>query len=237
MKNSFFITTILFSLMVGCSDRVDTDVIEQVPDDIIPTKTCPTLYARILELFPEFQNNESKQSVLFSDTVQKNVTLTRDTEVYVTFISEGASLHNTFGWYSYNALTPPQDKKDIELHVLFPDVFNQILNRGDRLKLGNGAFKQGTVIGFFLIIGGWQSGAIDFTKVTHYTDYSFNGEKQQQHILFEEKTCGDIVLAFEDNPLNQPNCDRDFNDIIFTVSDNNADLKNTSFGQSRLVKW
>jgi len=235
MKSRLFLVLILFSFIVSC-EKIEP-VIDQVPDNIIPTKTCPTLYSRILELFPEFRNNEVKQAVLFTDTVQKSVVLTRDTEVYLTFISEGAGLRNTLGWYAYDSLTEPQNSKDFVSHVLFPNVSHNVLTVGDRLQLGDKKFKKGTVIGFFLIVGGWNSGTIDYSKRTHFTNYSLNLDRAQQHILFEEKTCGDIVLAFEDLPVNDPTCDRDFNDIIFTISDNNSNLKNSSFQQSRLVKW
>jgi hypothetical protein len=236
MKTKILFILILLSFMVSCDNAIEPKI-DQIPDNIIPTKTCSTLYSRILELFPEFRNNEMKQAILFTDTVRKNVIITRDTEVYLTFISEGAGLRNTFGWYSYEGLTPPQSSKDFEWHVLFPNVSDNILKAGDRLKLSDVKFKKGTTIGFFLIVGGWQSGTIDYNKPTLFTNYSLNAEQFQQHILFEEKTCGDIVLAFEDLPVNDPTCDRDFNDIIFTISDNNSNLKNSSFEQGQLVKW
>jgi hypothetical protein len=236
MKSSIFlILTLLFTVPFGCEDI--EPAIDQVPDNIIPTKTCPTLYSRIFELFPESGNNELRQAVLFSDSVTKNVLLTSDTEVYITFLSEGASLRNTFGWYAYDSLTPPQSPRDFEWHVLFPNVSDNVLTVGDRLQLSDKKFKKGTVIGFFLIVGGWRSGTIDYSKPTHFTNYTLNADRTQQHTLFEEKTCGDIVLAFEDLSVNDPTCDRDFNDIIFTISDNNSNLKNSSFDQRRLVKW
>lgn len=223
--------------MVSCDETVEPlNKLSQVPENIIPTKTCPTLYSRIFELLPEFQNNELRQQILFSDSAQKNITLSTDSEVYVTFVSEGASFHNTFGWYSYSSSTPPQSSRDFEWHILFPDVFDGILTSGDRLKLGNGKFKAGTVIGFFLIVDGWKQGTIDYSKVTHFTNYSLNVDQRQQHILFEEKTCGDIVLAFEDMPLNKVSSDHDFNDLIFTISDNNSNLMNSSFKKTNLVK-
>jgi hypothetical protein len=223
--------------MVSCDEAEEPpNQLSQVPENIIPTKTCPTLYSRIFEILPEFQNNEVRQQILFSDTVQKNVTLIVESEVYLTFISEGASFHNTLGWYSYDSTTPPQSSRDFAWHILFPDVFDGILTSGDRLKLGDGKFKAGTVIGFFLIVNGWKQGTIDYTKVTHFTNYSLNVDQRQQHILFEEKTCGDIILAFEDMPLSNINADRDFNDVIFTIADNNSNLMNSSFKRTNLVK-
>ncbi len=233
MKVRIASALILFSLVTGCDEKI---LIDEIPDEIIPTKPCTTLYSRFNSLFPEFVNNEARQHVLFSDSVQKNVILTRDTDVYLTFISEGATLQNTFGWYTYNSLETPLNSNDVEWNILFPNVSNKILAAGDRLKLSDQQFKKGTVIGFFLITDGWQNGTIDYSKVTLFSTSSMNVDQLQQHMLFVEKSCGDLVLAFEDVPVNQSDCDHDFNDIIFTISDNNTNLENTSFEQSHIAK-
>ncbi len=64
------------------------------------------------------------------------------------------------------------------------------------------------------------------------TDYRFNSSGQQ-HIFFKQKDCGDYVLAFEDQPIND-NADQDFNDMIFTVSDNRDNNETTSFRRQEL---
>jgi len=232
MKTTLFPATLLVFVMLSC--RYD-EGIRQVPDEIIKSVPCPTLYARILELFPEHTKNS--KSVLFSDTVQKRVVLTKESEVFVTYISEGAGFRNTFGWYSYNKATPPTSTSQLELHVLFPDVSDTVLDPGNRLKLGENKFAAGTVIGFFLIVGGWNDGTIDYNKPKIYTDQNFNPDQKQQHILFEEKTCGDIVLAFEDLAFDASTSDQDFNDILFTVSDNNSDKVNTAFEHKSIASW
>jgi hypothetical protein len=210
--------------------------IEQRPPDIIQTVPCPTLYSRILELFPEHTHNDKE--VLFSDSIQKKVVLTKSSHVYVTYISEGAGFRNSFGWYAYHKDSPPASPDQITLNVLFPDVSDIILNTGDRLLLQDEPFAEGTVIGFFLIVGGWSEGTVDYSKQKVYTDYQFNVSQTQQHILFEEQTCGDIVLAFEDGGNGDPTTnDQDFNDILFTVSDNNSDLVNTAFEHETIASW
>lgn len=223
---------LIFAVAVSCHrDDPETD---QVPDNIIDTEPCPTLYARILELFPE--NILISQNALFSDTVQKRVELTKESEVYVTYLAEGAGFRNSVAWYSYSIFSPPTAGSQLDLHVLFPDVSSDILTPGNRLKLQDEPFPQGTVIGFVLIINGWQ-GKVDFDKMKLYTDYEFNPNKRQQHILFEEKTCGELVLAFEDNISISDTADADFNDIIFTISDNNTHKLNTAFKADAIVSW
>lgn len=226
--------SILLILAISSCDLLDEPDDGQVPEDIIDTEPCPTLYARILELFPE--NILISQNALFSDTVQKQVELIKDSEVYVTYLAEGAGYRNSVAWYSYSVFSPPTAGSQLELHVLFPDVSSDILTSGSRLKLQDDPFPSGTIIGFVLIINGWQ-GKVDFDKMKLYTDQAFNPNKRQQHILFEEKTCGELVLAFEDNISLSDTSDADFNDIIFTVSDNNSHQVNSAFKSDKILSW
>jgi hypothetical protein len=230
MKNKTLWSLFLALSIVGCQDNK----LDERPDNIIDTIPCPTLYSRILELFPE--NVEITEKVLFSDSAQKKVVLTAPSEVYVTYLAEGAGYRNSVAWYSYNKSSPPSSANDIKLNVLFPDVSSDILHPGDRLKLQDDKFPAGTVIGFVLIINGWQ-GKVDFDKMKLYTDYQFNPNQRQQHILFQEKTCGALVLAFEDNTEVNDEQDADYNDIIFTIEDNNTSLENTAFDETGLVSW
>ena len=94
-------------------------------------------------------------------------------------------------------------------------------NQGDRVKLQGSPFPANTIIGFYLVADGWKNGICVDGKYTHFTLPQFNINNYQQHTLFMEETCGDIVMTFEDITVDKS--DKDFNDIIFTVSDNNTD--------------
>jgi hypothetical protein len=222
---------LMLLLLEGCRHNLPID---EVPDDVIATIPCPTLYDRILELFPE--HISVSDSVLFGSEVQKQIVITKETELYATYLSEGAGYRNTFGWYAYDKNSPPSSASELTLHVLFPDVSRYTLQPGYRLKLGEGTFQAGTVVGFFLIVGGWNDGTINYDQPKVYTDFQFNPEGLQQHVLFKEQNCGDIVLAFEDLPIDGIS-DGDFNDILFTVSDNNSDKVNTAFETNNVVTW
>jgi hypothetical protein len=231
MKIKLLISFGLIILLGACRHNLPID---QVPPEVIQSVPCPTLYDRIFELFPE--HVKVQHSELFGANVQKQIVLTKESELYVTYLSEGAGYRNTFGWYSYDKNSPPSSASNLQLNVLFPDVSRFVLQPGYRLKIGDGTFKAGTVVGFFLIVGGWQEGFIEYDRPKVYTDFKFNPDGKQQHILFQEKTCGDIVLAFEDLPLDGVS-DGDFNDILFTVSDNNSDKVNTAFETSNIIAW
>jgi hypothetical protein len=231
MKTNVALSLVVLLALLGCRHNLPID---QVPDDVIASIPCPTLYSRILELFPEHVRVKDEQ--LFRADVQKQIVLIKETELYVTYLSEGAGYRNTFGWYAYDKNSPPSSASDLTLNILFPDVSRFVLTPGNRLKIGDGTFKTGTVVGFFLIIDGWEEGFINYDKAKVYTDFSFNPDGVQQHVLFQEKTCGDIVLAFEDLPLDGVS-DRDFNDMLFTVSDNNSEKVNTAFDSKTIVAW
>jgi hypothetical protein len=232
MKNKFLSSLFLIILLAACH-RDDTLKGER-PENIIDTDPCPTLYARILELFPE--NIAINKLGLFADSTEKKVELIKDSEVYVTYLAENAGYRNSLAWYSYDKNLPPTSASQLDLHVLFPDVSSDILTPGNRLKLQDDPFTAGTIIGFVLIINGWQ-GKVDFDKTKLYTDYQFNSNNRQQHILFMEKTCQELVLAFEDNTTVSDSSDADYNDIIFTVEDNNVHKLNTAFNSNGLASW
>jgi hypothetical protein len=238
MKAYALLLLLSLFFLIQCRDDEDektTEAFEEVPEAIIPSKPCSTLYKGIMDMFGEHKRNDEKYQSLFSASAERRIVLTKESEVYVSFISEGAGWENTFGYYIYNQNDPPGSSKDIDKIVVFPHVSDQVLTQGDMLKLGEGKFPAGTVIGFFLIMRGWESGVVNYTKGTHYTDLNLNKNSYQQHILFKEGDCGDIVLAFEDRTLDFADCDFDYNDVILTVADNPNQLETTSFALENVI--
>jgi hypothetical protein len=206
--------------------------LKEKPDNIISTPPPTELLQKIMDQFPENKNNKAKQAALFGN-VQKRVILTKESEVFVRFISEGAGYENTFGYYTYDSAAKPSQASSLELHVLFPTVSDRILKQGDMLQVGTGTFPAGTVVGFFLIIRGWENLEVHYDRPTFYTDYQFNPSGMQQHILFKQKELGDLVLAFEDQTLTEVS-DQDFNDILFTVTDNKENKEVTNFDMRKI---
>jgi hypothetical protein len=234
------IIVILLVLLFGCNNdevkKRGKEAHDEVPDEIVPSKPCTTLYKSIMDMFFEHVNNQEKYPSLFASTAKKNIVLTKESEVYVTFISEGAGYENSLGYYTYDASKGPGSNSDLELHILFPHISQTVLTKGDMIQVGTGKFPKGTAIGFFLVIRGWENGYVNYDKTIHYTDYDFNIGHHQQHILFKEGTCGDVVMAFEDKPL-ESGSDYDFNDVIFTIQDNKDQLETVSFDLDNMVQF
>lgn len=212
---------------------------EGVPDDIIETKPCETLVDNIIAMFPAGKDNRTANSDLFSDENNLILKLTKESPVYLTFVDEGAGWKNSLAYYTYDAENPPANADELELHMLFPNASKEGsgggLKAGDRVQLGDAPFAQNTVIGFCLIAQGWKNGATVEGVYRHYTNIAWNKDATQQHVLFKESNCKDIVLCFEDIQL--PGGDKDFNDIIFTVNDNEEDANiATAFDMTNIVE-
>lgn len=225
-----------FVLIIVSCKKDKEDPIPEVPEEIIRTIANPILYPRVEQLFPSDQQAVVSLPFLFSDTVQKRIVLTRESKVFLTFIAEKAVYKNSVGWYSYKLGSEPKNVKDIQKHLLFPNVSAKgeggELLQGDMLQLGDTTFAKNTVIGFFIVLKGWQNGSINWGSTTHYTDQSLNDGAKQQHVLFKEKDSEDIVLGFEDTPFEI--ADKDFNDLIFKISDNKDNYKSISFDMKKL---
>jgi hypothetical protein len=207
------------------------DIDNGIPDEIIPTEPCATLHESIKLMFPESQNAMNIHPYLFQENAGRNVITAEETNLYITFVWEGAGWKNTFGYYAYPVDNPPASIEELEKMVVFPNVSmvgeGGGLEPGDMVQLGTGPFPANTVIGFYLVAQGWANGQMVNGVYTHYTDIEFNPNGIQQHLLFIENGCQDLVLTFEDIRL--PQGDKDYNDIILVIKDNPDQLPNTRF--------
>ncbi len=233
---TWLLIPMLFLFLIGC----EKDNIDEIPPGISILKPVENLVDSLLLVLPESRNFLLSSPELFSDTIQKNIVLIKESNVYVTFVNELTGNLNSLCWYAYNNTQPPTESVAITNRVLFPNISKKgeggLLESGYTLQLGTEKFPAGTVIGFSLVVNGWKGGSIDFSGTIHYTNYNFNIGGQQQHVLFKNEYSHYIIIGYEDGTIaNNPNCDKDFNDILFSVSDNLDGLEATSFDLSRIV--
>jgi hypothetical protein len=227
---TLYLISIIFLLFWGCKK----DLIEQLPSDISKLIPVDHVVDSLNYVFSENGNALLESPYLFSDTIQKNIVLIKESNVYVTFIDEGTDKKNTLCWYSYNISQPPVNVSDIRGHILFPNISKigegGLLELGYTVQLGTNKFPAGTVIGFYLIAGGWNDGTINYEANTIYTDYKFNVGGEQLHILFKNLYSHYLIMGFEDNLIGT----HDFNDVLFEVSDNNSGYESTAFDLSKV---
>lgn len=208
---------------------------EGIPDDVITTKPCETLVSNIRAM----TLNPTASPELFNDYNNLTLKLIKESPVYLTFVDEAGLWKNSLTYYTYNSENPPENANEVELHMLFPNASKEGagggLKAGDRVQLGDSSFPENTVIGFCLIAKGWKNGNTVDGIYRHFTNVEWNTDGQQQHVLFKEQNCKDIVLSFEDMRL--PGGDKDFDDIIFTVNDNEDDASvATAFDLTNIVE-
>jgi LruC domain-containing protein len=162
-----------------------------------------------------------------SSTAMPDLNITATSDVWITFVSEGAGLLNSLGYYTYPTNSPPTNASDIsKINVIFPNSSAVGsaggLNSGDKVNLGR--FSAGTSIGFVLLQNAWSttSGVLTNT-VKFYSNPKFNPETtsatQKHTVTLYDDVHKLFVLGFED--LNrQTESDNDFNDLVVYATSN-----------------
>jgi hypothetical protein len=166
---------------------------------------------------------------LLANNQLADIQLDRRSDVYITFVSQGSiALRNTLSFYTYPTNSPPTTKDDIKLITcIFPNAgFETPLIPGDKVKIGR--FNAGISIGFVLLRDSWKlpNHVIDSTVTHFYSTNALNPESDpllKKHVVLvsfapEKK----VLVGFEDVDRSSPNCDHDFNDVVFyaTVTPN-----------------
>ncbi|MEQ6125036.1 DUF4114 domain-containing protein [Pseudotenacibaculum sp. MALMAid0570] len=205
------------------NDKGKPDGMEE--DITVCSTLLPNIYANVL---PEQQNAMELHPEFFENPV-KNITVTEETELYLTFIDEGAGYKNVLGYYTYQEGNVPTSEEQLDKIVIFPNASAQ--GSGGELVRGNtmrllGTFEPGTVIGFFVIANGWRNGQITDGYYSQHTNIDYNLSGRQQSLIFYDATCNSTVIAFED--ITVPNGDNDFNDAIFQITSSNPNALDTS---------
>ena len=192
-------------------------------------EVCSELLLNIYNYaLPENQNAMVAHPEFFENEVT-DIQVIEETELYLTFIDEGAGYKNVLGYYTYEAGNMPASADELDKIVIFPNASAQ--GSGGQLVPGNtmrllGIFEPGTVVGFFLIANGWVNGSITDGYYSQHTDIDYNLSERQQSIIFFDPICNSTVIAFED--ISVPNGDNDFNDAIFEITASNPNALDTS---------
>jgi hypothetical protein len=184
--------------------------------DVITTD----LNSFINNILPERSDLFSSHPELLSSRVSADIAITQTSDVYITYISQGAGMTNTVGFYTYPTNTPPLKTTDIKtITYIFPNAgYGSTLESGDKVKIGR--FKQGTSIGFVLLQSGWNSTTRQLeNKVVHfYSTDILNPEpdpglkKHAVSITYAPEN--KVLIGFEDLDRTRGDCDHDFNDVL-----------------------
>ncbi len=162
-----------------------------------------------------------------SNTAERNIKISAISDVWITFVHEGAGFRNTLFYYVYNVNNPPTTRNDIDsLIVVFPNASyagsGGNLISGDKVLIGR--FGADTVIGFAISADGYrssgiQNGTLYFSDKTLNTNES-NAAKKEHSVLFFDNSTDRFLLAFEDLNRTSGSSDEDFNDVVFFAKAN-----------------
>jgi LruC domain-containing protein len=194
------------------------------------------LITYIGESLPEQQNVAVHHPSYISDNATQHLNITKTSDVWITFVSEGAFFTNTVGWYVYNTNNPPNNVNQIgDVKILFPNASGAgssgTMQSGDRVKLGT--FTAGKSIGFVLLQNAWKQNlntyATNGTKF--FSDSRFNPEGtnalKRHTVLLNFAQENLFVIGFEDTRRDAQAVDNDFNDLILYATSTPVDAIST----------
>jgi LruC domain-containing protein len=228
--------------MLGNFDSLGLPAFFDTPDVV-----SSSLVSAISGELPEGVNEVTAKPSLFSNPNAANLATTAKCQIWVTFISEGAAYQSTLGYFYYPTGSTPAAASAISKEiVVFPNASDLKgtmggageLVQGDRVRLGyyNGTqwtdtFPAGITVSWFLMANRYVAGVANAGigakgGYTFYSIPSFNPGGYQQNLMLFDPAVSKIVLTFEDQPLSGSS-DRDFNDVVFSVSANPISAVNT----------
>ena len=221
MNKSLLITVIALLMMtIQAQDWNHQGVPNQLVDDV---PVSSSLLHDIGVALPEGRPVPQYHAEYLNESNQKNIILTEEAEVFITFVHEGAGFRNSFGYFTYTADTIPQSPSDVTHIPIFANA--SYLGSGGGLRTGNtvslGTHPAGTHIGFWVKSNAWNNntktignGIWSLYSLNHLNPEQSATDRQHIASLWhseEEK----LVLGFEDIQREVSWCDQDFNDCIF----------------------
>lgn len=176
---------------------------------------------------PEYKNEVAAHPDWFLASNTNNIDVLVQSDIYITYITEGAGWMNSLGYFTFNTNSPPASAAAIDtVHVIFPNVSNVGsgggLNPGNKIFLGR--FQAGTSIGFALVPQGWNGKGTYVGSNTNvwYSIPSFNTidpQMMKHFLLFRDPSRQQVLFTLEDQGLYQGS-DRDCNDNVFYLTIN-----------------
>lgn len=193
------------------------------PGDVISAK----LLANINESLPESKTVPSLHPEYLKGKTNTDIIKTAD--VWVTFVSEGASFLNSLGYYTYPTNNPPKTADDIaNIKLVFPNAsFSGSgggMHSGDKVLLGR--FEPGTSIGYVIFQNAWDSKnqVVKTGATKYYSDDQINNEKdpyKRHTVLLYDDASKLFLVGFEDKQRDvAKSSDEDFNDLLFYITAN-----------------
>lgn len=162
-----------------------------------------------------------------ASTVASTLNIVATSDVWITFVAEGAGNLNSLAFYTYPTGTPPASAADIKTATLiFPNASaygsGGGLLAGDKVKIGT--FNAGTSIGFILLGNAWTGSGVNVDAPKYYSDDALNPETtaslKKHTVVLYDNTDQLTLVSFEDLNRQTGGSDNDFNDLVFYATSN-----------------
>jgi len=183
---------------------------------------------------PESKSLTQSHPAYLKNNINTDLDITEKSEVWVTFVHEGAGYKNSLCFYKYKTSSPPKTMDDIDTsYVVFPNAsFSNSgggLYSGDKVKLG--VFEAGISIGFVCVSNGWNGSSVGDGYWQLFSEKSLNNisnSSLSQHtvMLFDEVN-EQFYFGCEDIQRDNSSCDNDFNDVVFYAKSNPVEAIST----------
>lgn len=184
-----------------------------------PDAYSPTLMTFIQTTLPQGKDLRLSHPELLTTDAIADIKITQPSNVFITFVLQGAGMTNAFAYYTYPTGQSPQSAKDIGvITYIFPSCGNGTpLKAGDKVNLGE--FQPGTSIGFVLLQNGWDTTTRkDNNGAVHFCSNDIlNPEVDpalKKHAVLINAPDDRVLIGFEDLNRTLPQCDHDFNDLV-----------------------
>lgn len=191
------------------------------PDNLLKDTISASMLEFINITLPDGKNLTTSHPELFSSAAIGDITLTRQADIYITYVSGAGSLNaNSIAFYTYPTNQPPTSPKDINIITyVFPNAGHLTgLQPGDKVKIGN--FNVGTSVGFVLMQNAWDTTNIKLNNdVVHFcSNDALNPEVdpnlKKHAVLINYPAENKVLIGFEDRDRTTSLCDNDFNDVV-----------------------
>lgn len=195
------------------------------PSDVVSAQLLSFLNASL----PEQRPVPTYHPDYLTGSAETNLNITALSDVWITFVSEGAGYQNSLGFYTYPTNTPPASVNDIgEVKIAIPNASlsgsGGNMRSGDKILLGR--IPAGTSIGFVIFQNAWNGGTrlVNTSATKFFADDNLNANEDANHkrhtVLLYDDINELFVVGFEDLTRSTGGSDDDFNDLLFYATSN-----------------
>lgn len=191
-----------------------------------PDAIDASLLSYINASLPEGSALPNTHPEFLTNSAVANLNITATSDVWITFVSEGAGYMNSLAFYTYPTNNPPTTVDNIDnATLIFPNASaygsGGGLKSGDKVNIGR--FNAGTSIGFVLIQNAWTGSGVQTSNAKFYSDYKLNPEtatdKKKHVVTLWDDVHKLFLMGFED--INREGgSDQDFNDLVVYATSN-----------------